>query len=190
MRRYIPVPIILISLGSVGCGGARLDVSSRDSLKASLERMTSGMSQDEKIDFESACKRAVAPNVKVWETVFKPDREVEAFKPLHGMTATEIRERMREEGYKYFQEAAHELDMKQRTLLAKQEAIKKQELEESARRAKVAKQERTKREAPLLAVAARYEQTAKNAEFWEKVDQYIQGKILITGVLQSQINPS
>jgi hypothetical protein len=83
-----------------GCGGSpRLDASSDATLEASTKRITAGMTEEQKKAFVSDMGAAVLPGAmkSVFENAFKkganktpPQSGHEVFKPLHGMTASEI----------------------------------------------------------------------------------------------------
>jgi hypothetical protein len=85
-----------------GCGGPTLDASSKDALQKSMERMTAGMTDEEKGAFGADCMTVVLPDMM--KNAFSglgggspPSLdEAEMFKPLHGLTVEQIRKKAEE----------------------------------------------------------------------------------------------
>jgi uncharacterized protein YceK len=93
------VVVLTVALALAGCGSTRLDASSDESMKASLDKMSAGMTP--------AQKEALAKDVGIvmlrdgtkqaFQTAFSKDGapagKAELFKSLQGKTAGEIHER-------------------------------------------------------------------------------------------------
>ncbi len=102
MRQLTLVAVCGLFLLSIGCSGAaRLDASSDDALKKSLEKMTAGMTDEQKKQFLGDCMAVVLPEAmkNAFQDAFKKDKQAEPatssklFKPLDGMTVGEIHDR-------------------------------------------------------------------------------------------------
>ena len=90
------VAVVVAVLASVG-ETPRLDASSEARLRASLERMTAGMSDAQKKEFYADCIELTLPDTmkSAFQLTFLHDRPLwsngpRMFKPLKGMTAAEI----------------------------------------------------------------------------------------------------
>ncbi len=100
MRHLTIVAICGVFFLSVGCDkSGRVDSSTDDALKTSLEKMTSGMSEDQKKQFDVDCEAVRFPDEAALNDFFKqkePPTKSSMFKPLHGMTLAEIRSKAEE----------------------------------------------------------------------------------------------
>lgn len=96
--RQLTLLIFGLLLLTTGCSKApTLDASTDEDLKRSLEKMTEGMSQEEKEQFGQDCMTVVLPEMmsKAFSNAFKRDMaaepsSAEMLKPLDGLTVAEI----------------------------------------------------------------------------------------------------
>jgi len=88
---------VLVALLAWGAGPPRLDASTEESLKRSMQEMTSRMTDDQKREFSADCMAVALPDMmkSAFQRAFLRNKPVAAnqinmFKSLQGMNATEI----------------------------------------------------------------------------------------------------
>lgn len=90
-----------------GCGQSTLDTSNEAALKASIERMSAGMTKEQKEAFGKDCMAAVLPDAMKDafssamksagnKTEVKKPSETDLLKPLHGLTVAQIHQKAEE----------------------------------------------------------------------------------------------
>ncbi|HUT33277.1 MAG TPA: DUF6694 family lipoprotein [Planctomycetota bacterium] len=98
MPYHLRVTVLCLAFLSAGCGNtARMDTSSDEAVKKSIEKMTAGMTDDEKKEFIADCMAVVFPDMmrSAFEGAFGERKEEIAtraalFQPLDGLTVAEI----------------------------------------------------------------------------------------------------
>ena len=101
MPRFRRIATLLLAPALVfigGCGSPTFDATSRETAEASMKRMTSGLSDEEKKQFDKDCLTVAMPGrtVGAFRQAFSkdtptPTSDPEAFKPLQGLTVDQIR---------------------------------------------------------------------------------------------------
>jgi hypothetical protein len=92
---------VLLSLATVGCDGSpRFDISNEESAKASIEKLSAGMSPTQRQTFakdmatvlsQDGVKKAVQETEK--NRTAAPADKTAIYKPLHGLTAAELHDK-------------------------------------------------------------------------------------------------
>jgi hypothetical protein len=85
--------LVLTAVALTGCSKpARIDASDDAALEASLERITAGMSNDEKRKFLESCGKFIAPLEPADTPVLKqvPGSQAARYRALDGLTAAEV----------------------------------------------------------------------------------------------------
>ncbi len=95
MRRAAVV--LFVALAVVGCGTARFDATSEDSAKASIERLSAGMTKEQKEELAKDVMAVVFVDgmKQVFKNGLTPGKKpefskTEMFRSIHGLTAAEI----------------------------------------------------------------------------------------------------
>lgn len=92
--------LLLTHLLLAGCGGAsvgapKIDATNDETLRSSLDRITSGMSDTERRQFEAACTALRLPqdtrrSFQAGLSKSAGLSQADSYKPLHGLTAAEV----------------------------------------------------------------------------------------------------
>src|SRR5215210_7263328 len=81
----------LVLTGCESGGGGRFDATNEATTKASLKRMTAGKTEAQKKQFIADCAAIAAQAATERAMHGSPTSPAEGFKPLHGLTASQIR---------------------------------------------------------------------------------------------------
>lgn len=89
--------VLFVALAVVGCGTARFDATSEESAKASIDRLSAGMTKEQKEELAKDVMAVVFVDgmQQVVKNAFTPGQKRELsktdmFRSIHGMTAAEI----------------------------------------------------------------------------------------------------
>jgi outer membrane murein-binding lipoprotein Lpp len=98
-KHKLLLSVVLFMLA--GCGGPKVDATNADTLKASMDKMTSDMNKEQKAEFardfltvamSGAFETISKSGSKVADTTKKTDI-AESMRSLHGLTVAQIREK-------------------------------------------------------------------------------------------------
>jgi hypothetical protein len=95
MRFLILAAFCALALFSAGCSGERLDSSSDTAVKQSTDKMTAGMSEEKRLQFFGDCTVIIYPEELIGNQK-RPATMSQMYKPLEGMTASEIHSKAEE----------------------------------------------------------------------------------------------
>ncbi len=90
--RFALMLTLCLTLAGCSLGAPKFDASSEESVRTSMERMTKGMSDKERVKLAGAMASLMVADPVTLALNAKDStvNEVAVFKPLHGMTAKEI----------------------------------------------------------------------------------------------------